>query len=139
MKSEKFTTRKVLPKISIQVQSKLNEPKTIDLIKQKGFEFTSSTSDTFDLFEAISFRVFGKKSNSLKIANLVNQLLTKWKKTNSYPKELEFISQIKDFIEFYQAFPNHIFFEAVFLIVKFKHFGTHFKNQNYSIFSSERK
>ena len=112
MKSKTFQSQK-LSKISVSEIPKLNEPKTIDLIKQKGFEFLSSISENLNIFEAFCIRLFNDKTQSKKLAFLILNFLKDSFESKKFPKELEHLSEIENFVQFFSNFPNHIFFEGV--------------------------
>ena len=118
MKSKNFQSKK-LSKISISEMPKLNEPKTIDLIKQKGFEFLSSILENLNIFEAFCVRLFEDKTQSKKLAFFISNFLKNSFEKKIFPKELEYLSQIENFVDFYSCFPNHIFFEGVNSKAKF--------------------
>lgn len=139
MKPEKNVQKKILPKITVDLASKLNEPKTIDLIRLKGFEFLCSTSDSMNLFEAMSLRILGDKTHALKLTQNFTRTLIGWYQNQSFPKEFEYLSKVKDFTEFYSCHPNHICFEGVNSLDQLQFVCSFFQNQNISVLFAQGK
>lgn len=113
-KPEKHGPKKRPTKLNVTVSAKPSEFKrAAKLLEHKGLEFGAAESEQHDLFEAVALALGGSVSHGKALFARCLRRLQEWTAAGSFPKELEFLGEVRPFLDFYAAYPGHVLFEGV--------------------------
>lgn len=111
---ERHGPKKRPVKITVDHLSKPSDyRRAAKLLEHKGLEFAMPESAQHDVFEAVALAAGGTAPQGKTLFAQCLHNLRSWAEARKYPKDFEYLADVKPFTDFYTAFPGHILFEGV--------------------------